>query len=362
MSYLPRGTLIGGRYRTEEVEPIKSGGMQYVYRATDTLLERPVALKTPKPDNDKRFERSARFSARINHANATRTLDYVEEGGSLYLIEEWVEGQDLGKILKRVKRFDPYMSAYVLHALARALCVMHEVEVVHRDLKPSNIMAVGGLELTGIKVTDFGVANLAEGEIDRGVAGGMLTITGSRTLIGALPYLAPEILRRRKTVTKSADIWAVGALTFHMMTGQTPFGDELEAVAEILKGNVPPLPAAKEAQPQYDGLYQEIYGIVRACLQADQDKRPDARELLRLCGRLCYPIAEREIGTVTQYHGNYLGFASAHSDDKGGVFFHLDSVLGSRRPSIGGEIWFSRHPGSPKDRAHPVVTLLPEEE
>lgn len=359
MSYLPRGRLIGGRYRTEVDKPITSGGMQYVYRATDTLLERPVALKTPKPDNDKRFERSALFSARINHANATRTLDYIKDGNDLYLIEEWVEGQDLGKILKRAKRFDPYMCAYVLHALARALCVMHEVDVVHRDLKPSNIMAVGGLGVTEVKVTDFGVANLAEGEIDRGVAGGMLTITGSKTLIGALPYLAPEILRRRSTISAKADIWAVGALTFHLMTGQTPFGDELEAVAEILKGNVPPLPAEKDAQPQYDGLYQEIYGIVRACLQADQTKRPDARELLRLCGRLCYPIAPREIGQVKLYHGNYLGFASTEGRD---VFFHVDSVLGSRRPRVGGEIWFSRHPGSPNERAHPVVVLSAEEE
>jgi cold shock CspA family protein len=94
-------------------------------------------------------------------------------------------------------------------------------------------------------------------------------------------------------------------------------------------------------------------------LQADPTKRPDAPQLLELCEKLCYPIAERETGTVTGYHGSSFGFARS---PKGDVFFHLESVLGTERPRIGGAIWFSRHSGSPNDRAHPVVALLPEEE
>ncbi len=359
MSLLQIGAMIDERYRID-AKPIMTGGMQYVYPTTDVVLERKVALKTPKnPEGEERFARSARYSALLNHANVTRTLDYVVEDHTQYLIEEYVDGLDLGELLKRVKRFDPYMAATILHALARALHVMHAQDVVHRDLKPSNIMAIGGWNLTGIKVTDFGVANLAEAEVDRGVAGGVLTITGSRTLIGALPYLAPEILRRRPTIAKSADIWAVGALVYHFITGQTPFGDELEAVTEIVKGNIRPLPAESELQPQYRALYEEIEGIARACMQVEPTKRPHASQLLELCEKLCYPIAKREKGTVTRHQGVNFGFATSPDGD---VFFHIDSVLGAERPRIGGEIWFSRHEGRPNARAHPVVPLLSEDE
>lgn len=359
MMYLKIDTLIDERYRIDE-QPITTGGMQYVYPATDVVLERKVALKTPKNDAGlKRFERSARLSAKLNHENVTRTLDYIDKNDEQYLIEEFVDGMDLGQILKRVKRFDPYLAATILHALARALHVMHAQNVVHRDLKPSNIMAVGGWNLTGIKVTDFGVANLAEAEVDRGVAGGALAITGSKTLIGALPYLAPEILRKRTTISKSADIWAVGALAYHFIAGQTPFGYELEAVTDIVKGNIRPLPEEIKSQPQYRALYEEIDGIARACMQVEPVKRPDAAQLLALCEKLCYPIANREVGTVTRHQGVNFAFAT---NRQGNIFFHIDSVLGSERPRIGGEIWFSRHLGSPNDRAHPVVPLLSEDD
>jgi len=359
MSFLNVGTIIDERYRIDD-KPITTGGMQYVYPATDLVFERKVALKTPKnPEGEKRFERSARLSALLNHVNVTRTLDYVVEGDTQYLIEEFVDGLDLGRLLKRIKRFDPYLTATILHALARALHVMHAQDVVHRDLKPSNIMAVGGWNLTGIKVTDFGVANLAEAAVDRGVAGGVLTITGSKTLIGALPYLAPEILRKRTTISKSADIWAVGALIYHFIAGQTPFGDELEAVTDIVKGNIRPLPEEIDDQPQYRALYEEMNGIARACMQLDPEKRPKASQLLELCEKLCYPVAKREIGTVTRHQGMNFAFATSPEGD---VFFHIDSVLGSGRPRIGGEIWFSRHEGSPNDRAHPVVPLLSEDD
>lgn len=163
MRYLKIGTMIDGRYQIDD-EPITTGGMQYVYPATDVVLKRKVALKTPRNESgEKRFARSAQLSAKLNHANVTRTLDYfAEEDGTQYLIEEFVDGRDLGQLQRRVKRFDPYMAATILHALARALHIMHAQNVVHRDLKPSNIMAVGGWNLTGIKVTDFGVADWAE--------------------------------------------------------------------------------------------------------------------------------------------------------------------------------------------------------
>ncbi len=356
--WLPNGTTIG-RYSIDG--RLGEGGMQQVYSATDTLLGRKVALKTPKnEDAGRRFDRSAQASARVNHENVARTLDYVEQGETTYLVEELIEGKhDLGRILKRIPQLDPYMTAQVLHGLARGLAAVHEVGVVHRDLKPSNIMAVGGLSLTGVKITDFGVATMSIAEIDAGIAGGMLTITGSKTLIGHLPYLAPEILRKRKTVDPAADIWAVGALAYHFLTGVTPFGFELaDAVTNILTAPVPPLPAELGSHSQFRGLAQEIYGIIVACLQREHpESRPTARQLMELCERLCYPVLEREVGVVTGYPGGSFGFADSA---QGKVFFHMDSVLNRSRPREGGEIWFSRHAGDPWPRAHPVVAILPE--
>jgi len=283
-----------------------------------------------------------------------RTLDYFTHAGRYYLVEELVEGLDFGALLKRAPQIDPYVTAQVLHGLARALSAVHAEDVVHRDLKPSNIMAAGGLDLTGVKLTDFGVALIAKAEIDAGLVGDV-RLTGSKTLIGHLPYLAPEILRDRKLVSPAADIWAAGALAFHFLAGKPPFGQELaDAVVNILTAPLPPLPPEVNNNPQLRGLGQEIYGIAAACLQRTPASRPTAQQLVELCGRLCYPIEKREVGVVTGYPGGSFGFADAPG---GTVFFHVESVFGPAPPRVGGEIWFSRYPGSPRDRAHPVVPL-----
>lgn len=351
---LAPGTFVG-RYRVDRY--LDEGGMQEVYRATDTRLGRVVALKTPKHDGERRFDRSAHASARVNHANVARTLDYFSYNDSYYLVEELIEGLDFGAILKRAAQLDPYVTAQVLHGLARALSAVHGEHVVHRDLKPSNIMAVGGLELTDVKLTDFGVALMAEAEIDAGLKGD-IRLTGSKTLIGHLPYLAPEILKKRTLVSAAADVWAAGALAFHFLAGKPPFGHELaDAVTNILTAPIPPLPPEVGNNPQLRGLGQEIYGIAAACLQRDPVSRPTAKQLVELCGRLCYPIERREVGVVTGYPGGSFGFADARN---GTVFFHVESVFGLAPPRVGGKIWFSRYPGSPRDRAHPVVPLLEE--
>lgn len=349
-----------GRYQVDV--PLGEGGMQQVYRAHDTLFGRHVVLKVPKNDDgERRFERSAHAAARVNHTNVARTLDFLDVGGRRYLVEEYVHGLDLGKLLKQVPRLDPYMVARVLHGMARGVAAVHGADVVHRDLKPSNVMVAGGLAFADVKITDFGVARMAIAEIDDALAGGDLSLTGSKTLIGHLPYLAPEVLRDRKTVDRRADVWAVGALAFHLLSGRPPFGHELaEAVVKILSAPVPQLPPDVSGHPQFGPLGREIYGIAAACMQRDPGARPTAPQLVDLCGRLCYPVSTREVGRVTGYPGNTFGFASADADGAE-VFFHVDSVFGKARPAVGGQIWFSRHPGHPYPRAHPVVPLMAEE-
>src|ERR1041384_6157592 len=137
--------------------------MQEVYRARDVVLERLVALKVPQDARvARKFRDSAVISARVNHPNVAKTLDYFEEsGGKFYLVEELIQGENLREVSVKFERLDPHTVAHVLHHLARGLAAAHRVGVVHRDLKPSNIMVVGGLAFLGLKITDFGIAKMA---------------------------------------------------------------------------------------------------------------------------------------------------------------------------------------------------------
>ncbi len=166
------GDTIGGRYRICKF--VGEGGMQRVYLAEDSVLSREVALKVPKNNAaNRRFHRSAVASARVNHANVAKTLDYFTEGDGQFLVEEFVKGKDLGRVLEEDVRFlDPLMAARVFHRLAKGVAASHRAKVVHRDLKPSNIMAVGGRRVLDVKITDFGIAKMAEEELENAVQGG----------------------------------------------------------------------------------------------------------------------------------------------------------------------------------------------
>jgi len=141
------GDLIGGRYEIQG--DVGEGGMQYVYSARDQLVDRIVALKTPKNRSaEKRFRRSVVVAAKVNHPNVAKTLDYVREGNARYLIEELIDGDDLQKaLLARTNFLDPYSAAKVFHHLAKGVAAAHHAGVVHRDLKPTNVMVVGGYSL-----------------------------------------------------------------------------------------------------------------------------------------------------------------------------------------------------------------------
>jgi|GEM_PF-5738973 len=157
------------------------GGMQEVYRALDDKLQRQVALKVPQDAKvARRFRESAVISAKVNHPNVAKTLDYFEDGnGRFYLVEELVDGPNLRRIATRFQRFDPHAVAHVLHHLARGVAASHRVGVVHRDLKPSNILVANGLAFRAVKVTDFGIAKMAEKEIGDAVSGGDETTQSS---------------------------------------------------------------------------------------------------------------------------------------------------------------------------------------
>ncbi len=330
--------------------------MQYVYKAQDTLMRRVVALKTPKNNSaTKRFKRSAVVAAKVNHHNVAKTLDYVREGENRYLIEEFVEGEDLQEaLLQKCTFVDPYLAAKIFHYLAKGLAAAHHANVVHRDLKPTNIMVVGGYSLEAIKITDFGIAKMADEELAEAAEGGNSTMTASQTAVGALPYMAPEAIERPREVGPPADIWSVGAMMYQLITGELPFGSGLKAVLRILQEPPGAPPAFVTSNPQFSPLAGELLKISLDCLNKSASDRPSADDLVALCGKLCYSQNPRAEGVIGGLKYNAWGFINPGPS---AVFFHKSSVYGPKPIVNGSKVIFFSHLGGGANRAHPVVIV-----
>ncbi|GAA4890691.1 serine/threonine-protein kinase [Ferrimonas pelagia] len=348
------GDVVGGRYIIQGF--LGEGGMQYVYLADDQVLGRQVALKTPKNNSaEKRFHRSAIVSARVNHPNIAKTLDYIESDTKSYLIEEVIYGDDMQKaLLQKVDKLDPFLCAKVFHHLSKGLAASHHVNVLHRDLKPTNVMVSGGINIEEIKITDFGVAKLAEGEIVEAAEGGHDTISASATAVGALPYMAPEVIDTPREVTLKADVWSLGAMMYELICGKKPFGTGLRSVSKILEGKYDEFPEFITSNRQFKSLSEQLINIIEECLQVDPVKRPTADQLVSKCSTLCYPVCKRLVGNIKNLQHNSYGFIFVQGSND--VFYHRNSVYGDF-PSVGEPVMFSKFAGGRADRAYPLVKL-----
>lgn len=351
---LRTGHIVDGRYKVQRF--IGEGGMQYVYEALDNVIGRQVALKTPKNRSaTKRFRRSAIVAARVNHPNVAKTLDYLKVEEQRFLVEELIRGEDLASaLLKDAQVLDPYLAARVFHHLAKGVAAAHHAGVVHRDLKPTNVMVTGGYNATEIKLTDFGIAKLAEEELEAAAEGGAETLSLSQTAVGALPYMAPEAIEKPREVGKPADVWSLGAMMYHLVTGNPPFGMGLQAVRGILTSEVPPPPPFVLRNPQFRPLAEQIMELAKGCMNKDPVKRPTSDQVVLACERFCYSVASRESGKVQRIQYRSYGFISTASRP---VFFHMNSVYGPDRLTAGDTVVFVRHTGGGADRAHPVMKL-----
>lgn len=350
---LTSGDIIGTRYEIERY--LDEGGMQFVYVARDLITGRVVALKTPKNKSAaKRFRRSAVVAAKVNHPNVAKTLDYVRDGEQRYLIEELINGKDLkAALLADADFLDPYLAAKVFHHLAKGVAAAHHAGVIHRDLKPTNIMVVGEYSLTELKVTDFGIAKMAQEELEEAIEGGETSMTSSQTAVGALPYMAPEAINTPREVDKPADVWSIGAMMYQLICGQLPFGTGLKAVPKIVEAKTPDIPLFLTSNPQFAPLALELIKIALSCLKKNPADRPTADQLVSLCSELCYTSSPRYRGKVESFKFGAFGFIAS---PMGETFFHRASVYGPM-PIVGDAVLFSSYSGGGKPRALPVVKL-----
>ncbi len=242
---LAPGVIVAGKYRLEAA--LARGGMGSVWTARHVQLDAQVAIKfmdasfASSPTSRSRFEREAKASAAIRSPHVVNVTDYGYDAGSPYLVMELLRGEDLGARLQRERRMSIPFTANVVAQIAKGLRKAHEVGLVHRDLKPGNIYLARVDDEEVVKILDFGIAKDTASQ-----AVGESTKTGE--VVGSPHYMSPEQIRCVKDLDGRSDIWALGVITFRMLTGRLPFmGQEIGVVlAQVLAD---PIPVATQIAP-----------------------------------------------------------------------------------------------------------------
>lgn len=258
--------VLGGRYALGEV--LGTGGMATVWRATDEVLAREVAVKVLRPQYAAdagfaaRFEREARDVAQLSHPRLVTVFDSGIDNGNPFIVMELVAGRTLRQVLDDAGRLPPARAAGIAAAVCEALEVAHAAGLVHRDIKPANI-ALSGDE---VKVLDFGIAR-ADGS-----AGGTPTLGA----LGTAAYLSPEQASGRPAVPQS-DLYSLGCVLFEMLTGGPPFtADSAVGLAFRHVNDDPGLPSAR--QP---GVPAQLDRITARLLAKDPAARPASAAAVR---------------------------------------------------------------------------------
>ncbi len=253
------GQILGDRYRL--TERLGEGGMATIYLGHDLKLQRDVAVKILRPEYGRdeafvaRFRQEANSAASLSHPNVVQVYDYGTDEAGPFIVMEYVDGQDLGEILKDRGFVPSAAAARIAMQVADGLAAAHALGIVHRDVKPSNILvSVAGQ----VKVADFGIA--------RALSEAQLTLPGQT--LGSVRYLSPE-QARGENVTAATDIYALGLVLSEMLTGRPVWGgDTAGAVAMARLTEDPPAPSSVrvDVNPALDG-------IVRRALARDPAQR-----------------------------------------------------------------------------------------
>jgi serine/threonine protein kinase len=282
---LPGPTLLSLRYLLEK--RLGRGAMGQVYLARDqNLVTRRVAIKTVRPDilNDEmlqegeaiaRFEREARAAASIRHPNVVDVTDFGKTPeGVFFLVMEFVDGESLYQLLRREGTLDVQRTIAIMGQVVAGVEAAHEADILHRDLKPANIFITQRLRKTGsastndgfVKVGDFGLAKILHA--DKTAAP---TESGpeSRGIIGTPEYMAPEQMQTGVELSARSDIYALGAIAYHMLGGRAPFiGDLPQLIAQKL------MQSPSSLQSLRSDISLDVDKVILRALARDPAERP----------------------------------------------------------------------------------------
>jgi serine/threonine protein kinase len=281
---LPGSSLLNGRYRLEK--RLGRGAMGQVYVARDeNLITRRVAVKTIRPDvlSDEdlqegeaiaRFEREARTAASIQHPNIVGVTDFGKsEEGVFFLVMEYVEGESLYHLLRREGTITVQRAHGLLKQISAGVEAAHDEGILHRDLKPANVFIVQRKKKDGkitgddiVKVGDFGLAKIISQSL-AGISSG--SGPASRGILGTPEYMAPEQMQSGGALDARADVYAIGAIAYHMLVGRPPFtGDIMQIFAQKLTQDAPALSTIRSDIPS------PVEDSVMRALQRDANGRP----------------------------------------------------------------------------------------
>jgi len=262
------GQEYGNRY--ELVSRIAIGGMGEVWKATDKVIGRTVAIKILKeeyfgdPGFRERFRAEARHAALVNHEGIANVFDYGEEEGKAYLVMEMVPGEALSTILEREKVLPPERVLSIIWQTAQALHQAHQAGLVHRDIKPGNLLITPEGQ---VKITDFGISRVTD----------QVPLTATGQVMGTVQYLAPE-QASGKPASPATDIYSLGIVAYEALSGRRPFRGESQvsiAMAHI-----------KEAPPELPGTIPEpVRKLVMSCIAKKAAGRPQNAEILAKAAR-----------------------------------------------------------------------------
>jgi serine/threonine protein kinase len=276
--------LLGRRLKQYQIESVLGqGGMGVVYRAQDSRLKRPVALKLLPAEGmlsqsaRERFLLEARAAARISHPAVAQIYDVDDEGGTIFIAMEWVQGSTIRELIQRGE-LDLLGTVQIAVQIAEGLARAHELGVIHRDIKPANVIVTPEGHA---KILDFGLAKVMQEDIrSETAAADLSTLTSaSQTQLGLVKgtpaYMSPEQVRGEKLDARS-DLFALGVLIFEMATGQTPFRRDsmVETMRAIAFDETPSMNSIRPNLPS------ELQRIVGRCLsKRPEDRYPEARTL-----------------------------------------------------------------------------------
>ena len=263
---------LSGRYETGE--RLGSGGMSNVYKATDLILERTVAVKVLAEhlsDDERfvaRFRREALAVAKLIHPNIVQVYDTGVDDGRHYIVMEYVSGRSGAQILQRHGPVGPEIAAEIGVQACAGLDYAHRRGIIHRDVKPGNLMITGGPagggEMT-VKLTDFGIARAIE----------QTRITQVGSVVGTAAYLAPEQVRGEEA-TPATDVYALGVVLYQFLTGRLPYEGSSLAELAVRQQNETPLPPST----YNDEVPETLGGAVLRALEGDPNRRYASAEEL----------------------------------------------------------------------------------